>query len=304
MLDEVLLSPDLRARFERALGRPIDRLERIGRGYTPALRLRTWLSGGGTVFIKCAVNEMTAGWLRSEYQVYSNLQAPFLCRMLAWQDDPRKDGGAGVQPFLVLEDLSQAFWPPPWNARRIELVRAMLADLAGRSLPGLRPVDLDRPLFGGWRSVAEAPAEFLDLKLASPAWLECALPALLAVDEIAAAHGEALCHNDVRSDNLCFAGERVMLVDWNLTCRGSPLLDLAFWLPSLQSEGGPPPDAILPGAGALAALVSGFFAWRAGQPIIPDAPRVRQVQLTQLRCALPWVVRALDLPRLDGPAAP
>ena len=108
----------------------------------------------------------------------------------------------------------------------------------------------------------------------------------------------------MRSDNLCFVGERVVLVDWNLACRGSPLLDLAFWLPSLQSEGGPPPDTILPGAGALAALVSGFFACRAGRPVIPDAPRVRQVQLTQLRCALPWVVRALDLPPLDGPAAP
>ena len=190
------ISRALRARFERALGRPIDRLERIGHGYTPALRLRTWLRGGDTVFIKCAVNELTAGWLRSEYQVYSSLQAPFLCRMLAWEDDPRTDGGHphpfggnDAQPFLVLEDLSQAFWPPPWNARRIELVRAMLVDLAGRTLPDLPPVDQDRTLSGGWQQVAEAPAEFLALKLASPAWLERALPALLAVDELAAAAG-------------------------------------------------------------------------------------------------------------------
>ena len=297
MMAEVELSPSLRARFERALGRPIDRLERIGRGYTPALRLRTWLNGGGTVFIKCAVNELTAGWLRSELRVYSSLQAPFMSRMLAWEDDL-------VLPFLVLEDLSGAFWPPPWNTRRIELVRAMLADLAGYSLPGLPPVDQDRTLLGGWQQVAEAPAEFLALKLASPAWLERALPTLLAVDESAAVQGDALCHNDVRSDNLCFDGERVVLVDWNLACRGSSQLDLACWLPSLQSEGGPPPDTILPGAGALVAWVSGFFACRAGQPIIPDAPRVRQVQLSQLRCALPWAVRALDLPPLDGPAAP
>ena len=53
----------------------------------------------------------------------------------------------------------------------------------------------------------------------------------------------------------------------------------------------------------LAAVISGFFAERAGKPVIPTAPRVRVVQTQQLRTALPWAARALGLPALDGPAA-
>ena len=53
-------------------------------------------------------------------------------------------------------------------------------------------------------------------------------------------------HIDVRSDNLCFSGDRVVLVDLNLVARANPLLDVAAWLPSLHSEGGPLPEDILP----------------------------------------------------------
>ena len=46
----------------------------------------------------------------------------------------------------------------------------------------------------------------------------------------------------------------------------------------------------------LVSLVTGYFAARAGLPVIPHAPLVREVQLTQLRVALPWAARALGLP--------
>ena len=60
------------------------------------------------------------------------------------------------------------------------------------------------------------------------------------------------------------------------------------------------PEEILPEAGPLAAVVSGFFAERAGKPKIPTAPQVR---VEQLRTALPWAVPALELEPHDGPAA-
>ena len=141
----------------------------------------------------------------------------------------------------------------------------------------------------------------LSLAMASADWLERALPALLAVDVRATIEGDTLVHRDVRSDNLCFVGDQVKLIDWNIACLGSRTLDLAFWLPSLEMEGGPAPDAILPNAGAWASVVSGFFAARAGLPVIPEAPYVRDIQLRQLRFALPWAVRALDLPPLIAP---
>jgi hypothetical protein len=52
----------------------------------------------------------------------------------------------------------------------------------------------------------------------------------------------------------------------------------------------------LPDAPEVAAWVAGFFAARAGLPVIPDAPRVRVVQRQQLETALPWAARALGLP--------
>jgi thiamine kinase-like enzyme len=53
-----------------------------------------------------------------------------------------------------------------------------------------------------------------------------------------------LLHFDVRSDNVCFAGDRAVLVDWNWAAIGNPVMDVAARLPSLHAEGGPPPEEI------------------------------------------------------------
>jgi hypothetical protein len=75
-------------------------------------------------------------------------------------------------------------------------------------------------------------------------------------------------------------------------------VDVAVWLPSLRVEGGPEPWEVLPGAGELAAWLSGFFAARAGLPPPPTAaPTVRALQRAQLEVALPWAARELGLPR-------
>ena len=113
--------------------------------------------------------------------------------------------------------------------------------------------------------------------------------------------GEDLLHRDLRSDNLCFraGGASPALVDWNMAARGPAIYDVAFFAPSCRLEGGPAPEDLVPDAPAWAALVSGFFACRAGLPEIPDAPRVRAVQRRQLVIALSWAVRALSLPALD-----
>src|SRR5207302_5996716 len=111
--------------------------------------------------------------------------------------------------------------------------------------------------------------------------------------EEAPLEGDDLLHFDVRSDNLCFVGGRAVLVDWNLACRGNGWFDVAFWLPSLRLEDGPQPWEVLPDAGALAAVVAGFFAARAGLPPPSGAPTVREFQLRQLEVALPWATREL-----------
>jgi aminoglycoside phosphotransferase (APT) family kinase protein len=148
----------------------------------------------------------------------------------------------------------------------------------------------------GWREVAANPTSFLSLQIASANWLDEALPILTKAEEACDPSGAAVTHWDIRSDNICIARHGAKLVDWPEACLSNPKLDLGFWLPSLAYEGGPPPEAILGNEPEIAAWVSGFFAARAGLPMIPDAPLVRRVQREQLSTALPWAIRALQLP--------
>src|SRR5262249_21734441 len=166
---------------------------------------------------------------------------------------------------------------------RVARVRETLERIAATPPPPFLP-RLEARRFGlmGWRVVAAVPEPFLGLGMVSRDWLEAALPALLAAEQRATLEGVALVHLDVRSDNLCFAGERVVLVDWNWACIGNPLLDVAAWLPSLAAEGGPSPQTILPEAGELVALLAGYWAARAGEPDPWPGARVRQVQRAQL----------------------
>ncbi len=263
--------------------RPV-RFAPIYRGYTPALRGVATLASGERVFAKLATNADTASWLRIERKMYARLQGSYLPTVRGWQDGP--------MPLLLLEDLSSAHWPPPWRPGEIDAVRDTLAQIAAQPADDLPAFDVPP----GWQRVADNPAPMLSLGLVSPDWLDAALPVLIDAEARAPVAGSALLHGDVRSDNLCLRDGRAILVDWNWACRGNPNLDLAFWSASLALEGGPLPEAILPDAPHLAALVSGFFASRAGLPRIPHAPHVRQLQLAQLRHALPWAARALSLP--------
>jgi thiamine kinase-like enzyme len=189
---------------------------------------------------------------------------------------------------------------------RITQVLDTLQQVAATTPPStLASLEERRPLLAGWAHVAHDPATFLGLRLCSAAWLSHALDTLMAAEAQAQLAGDNLVHFDVRSDNLCFVGERVVLVDWTWACRGNGMVDIAAWLPSLHLEGGPLPETILSGEPCLAAMMSGYFAARAGRPAknVQEA-RIRALQGAQLRVALPWAVRALALPALDGEANP
>jgi Phosphotransferase enzyme family len=287
-------------RVERIMGkRPVAWRQPAG-GYTPAQRWLASFEDGTSCFAKSATglpDSPIDEWLRSEYGVYSRLTAGFLPRLLGWDDD-------GEAPLLILEDLSAARWPPPWCPGDVDAVLDMLARIHSTPLEVPPAELLDPDHLTHWREVQDNPEPFLSLGLCSRAWLDVALPALIAAAREVDLRGDDLVHFDVRSDNICFDGDRVLLIDWNFAARGNGELDIASWLPSLHSEGGPLPEEILPDAPQWAAVMSGFFAARAGGPPIPGAPRVREVQLSQLRSALPWAVRALDLSPLDGPNAP
>jgi hypothetical protein len=282
----------LAARLGVLLASPVVSATVVGRGFTNNARWLVGLEDGRTVFVKQAADLVTADWLRREHHAYEHLHGPWLPRMLAWQDS--------AQPVLVLEDLSACSWPPPWSDAGIAAVQGALADIsAAPPPPGLRRAIDSNYAEGGWPEVARDPSPFLSLGLCSERWLRQALSRLLSAADFRQLDGAALCHLDVRSDNVCLRDGQAILVDWNLAAIGNPEFDLAFWLPSLRVEGGPRPAEIAQVNPGVVAIVAGFFASRAGLPTIPAAPDVRKIQRLQLAVALPWTVEALDLPALD-----
>jgi hypothetical protein len=289
MPDQATMPAATTALVGALLGAPVAAATAVERGYSNNRRWLVTLVDGRTAFVKGAVDGATADWLRLEAHAYAHLRGRWRPALLGWQD--------GERPLLVLEDLSRCVWPPPWSAPRVEAVQRALTDIARQPPPpGLRRLVDSSYAEAGWPQVASDPEPFLRLGLCSERWLRRALDVLLAAADVRLLDGDALCHLDVRSDNLCFREGEAILVDWNLAAVGNPDFDRAFWLPSLHAEGGPPPAAVADVPAGVAALVAGFFASRAGLRDLPQAPRVRHVQRTQLAVALPWAAAAVGLP--------
>jgi thiamine kinase-like enzyme len=263
-------------------------------GQTASSRWIATLPDGSSAFVKIAYTLDTAAWIRDEHLFYAqHRDLPFTAEMLGWSDD-------GERPVLVLEDLSSADWPPPWDRERVDAVVRALEHVAAtepsQEIPPVMQSQFDR---SGWPEVAEDLEAFLALGLCDAAWIEANLAALADAARAAVIEGDALLHMDVRSDNLCLREGQAVLVDWNFACTGNPRFDLAAWLPSLHAEGGPAPEEVVAPAedmAAFASVLAGYFAAHAARPDIPEAPHVRPLQRMQARTALPWAAQALGLP--------
>ncbi|HVE91716.1 MAG TPA: phosphotransferase [Actinomycetota bacterium] len=285
------MRPEVRHAVERIAG-PVESWRRPDGGYSPAERWVVRLASGGSAFVKAGVTGQSARRLRVERRFYESVEADFLPRLLGADDSV---------PLMVLEDLSEGRWPPPWEDADVEAVLSVL-----REIPLVRPPSHlgrleDVPgIRGGWESVAADPDPFLSTGLCSPDWLRETLPVLLEAERRADLAGEALVHFDIRSDNLCLLPGRAVVVDWDSAAVGNPEVEVAGFLPSLRLEGGPLPDELWTGDGGLPALLAGFWACRMGLEAVPDAPRVRWIQRRAGTQALWWTSRALGLPEPDG----
>ena len=273
-------------RAERILEDEVVSWERVARrGYAMNEHWVVVLGNGERAFVKVGHIDPSPEWLRRERQVHEVVSGSFKPDLLGFDD--------GDSPLLVLEYLADGWWPPPWRENDVDAVRAALDEVAAAELTGELPRLVDAP-WPNWAAVADDPEPYLGLRVCSREWLDGALPALVDASVNAPLEGDSLVHCDVRSDNLCIRRGRAILVDWNHARVGNPAFDLAFWLPSLRLEGGPPPESF--GVDELAPFVAGFFAALAGLPRPAGAPSVREFQRAQLEVALPWACSALGLP--------
>lgn len=280
------MKPEAVTRAERILGLEAASWDRVARrGYSLNEHWLVEFTDGGRAFLKVGHIDPSPEWVRDEYKVYGVVEGDFMPELLGFED--------GESPLLILEHIVDAWWPPPWRDEDVAAVQAALEEIAAvevdRDLPRL--VDNAWP---GWPEVTADPEPFLGLGLVTREWLEGALPALVDAAAATQLDGDSLLHCDVRSDNLCIRHGRAVLVDWNHARVGNPAVDLAFWLPSLRLEDGPPPESF--DVDELAPFVAGFFAALAGLPKPEGAPTVREFQRAQLEVALPWACTALGLP--------
>jgi hypothetical protein len=126
------------------------------------------LADGRSVFVKAPFDDASAEWLRIEALVYQGVHADLMPQLLAWDGE-----------LLVLENLSDATWPPPWTAEAVAAVRAALEELAQVTPPAGLPALTDvRELLvdTGWPAVQADPEPMLSIGLCSREWLEAALP--------------------------------------------------------------------------------------------------------------------------------
>lgn len=277
-------------RVAQAVGKPVRSVRPVEtRGYALAFHGIAEFEDGTTAFVKAGAEQVTSSFLRDELRFYKDVQASFMPALIGYDE--------GDPPFLVIEDLSEGHWPPPWDVAAVASVRDSLTAIWATPLPDWTPsvMGLRDELLGGWAEIERDSEPFLSLGLCTPAWLDSSLPALRAAAERAPLEGDALLHLDVRSDNICLADRGAVLVDWNWVHRGNPDVDLAGWASSLHLEGGPPPEQLLPGGGRLASAFAGFFGARAGLPPPQTAPNVRGAQRAQLEIALAWASRELAL---------
>jgi hypothetical protein len=97
-------------------------------------------------------------------------------------------------------------------------------------------------------------------------------------------------------------GDGVVFVDWPHACVGAPVFDLVAWAPSVELEGGPPPEDLLALSGAgsaverdaiapLVAAFAGFLVRHSLQPPPPGLPTLRPFQAAQGSVAVAWLRR-------------
>ena len=140
---------------------------------------RVELEDGRRVFVKEALDELAAGWLRKEHRIYAAVSAPFMPELVGWH--------AGDPLLLVLEDLGDAHWPPPWRDGDVEAVVAALEVVAATPPPaGLPELEELRENLNGWELVAADPEPLLSTGLCPRDWLDSALPAFVSAALIVA----------------------------------------------------------------------------------------------------------------------
>jgi aminoglycoside phosphotransferase (APT) family kinase protein len=237
--------PDhVRSVVETSLGSEIVDAVTPPGGFSPGAKARVRTRGGARAFVKALSVERHAPSVR----LYRNEAAvmPYLPvdlpvpRLLDVYDD-------GNWVALVYEDVDGRSPAIPWCRDELDRVAAAIADLGAALDPSPWPdapsfADVNAGVMRAWQDLVTSPPS--DLEPSIRGMLE-----RLAVEEVDLAEvvkGEALLHNDIRSDNLLLRPDgRVVFVDWGMPCKGAVWQDVMMFALTPDLWQGADPDLLV-----------------------------------------------------------
>jgi hypothetical protein len=266
-------------------------------GLSAAYRYSVQLKDGSKVFVKAATDASTESWLRNEHLALSSVRGKFMPEVISWNEQP------GGYPVLITRDLSDAYWPAShagvsWRTGDFERLMEGLAELRNIEDVHLIPA-ITNEEYAAWLAIAENPESFLQLNFCTRKWFNHAITPLIEAEKNYDRTGESLVHGDVRSDNVCFAGSQMILVDWSHATRGNALYDIANLLPTLHLEGGPEPFDLMPdGASPASYLCGGLIQRLSYDNEMPEW--LKKVFMRLIAIELGWAAKCLHIDKPDG----
>ncbi len=293
------LPREVQGGVERILGSQVIASTSQPGGFSPGSADRVVLASGTRAFVKAVSeqqNPASVGIHRREAATAASLPAGLPAPTFLGAFDN------GTWVALCFSDVAGRHPHTPWVEIEIDSVLAALARLAAF------PVDVNRlpnppaavslaPEFAGWERIAEKPP------IGLPSLVTGHLDELraLAARSPQVMQGGALCHLDIRADNLLIdATGQVLIVDWPWAASGAPWIDSVAMLANVGSHGGHDLEALVARTPVIAdtdpAAVNAFLAGLAAyfidtsrQPDPPGLPTLRAFQRQQGDAVLAWL---------------
>lgn len=273
-------------RIADVTGDGVDRVDEIGGGLTHSSVLRAHLTRGGSVVVKVATDARTADDIGFEHRVLTTYELDCMPRVVGFSE--------ASLPILVLEDLREAHWPPPWPD--VDAVFAMIDRLetvqAGEEMPPLRNDRLPT-----WEAVMTERDTVAKLANVSRDWLEQVAPVLSRSASQASVEGASLVHADIWRANVCFTDRAVVLIDWAGAARGNSDFDRAITVLDIYVSTNVLPRHRWPSRPAMASVIAALKCSAVTEPS-PEwlTEEWHSTQVAGLPYALRWAAEENDLP--------
>ena len=117
----IMLETELKERISNLVGDAASSFERMQYGYSDASRW-TFRTGHKTYFAKIGTTSRARHELHLEIAAYDKIRGDFMPLRVASEEH-------NSAPILILEDLSDFHWPPPWHDEQVEAVLAQIANI-------------------------------------------------------------------------------------------------------------------------------------------------------------------------------